>query len=587
MAYILVTVIGSEINTFARSEGSSIAFTKGISKSRKRETHPLDEESGPEKKTSRTQSPASTLDLGDMVKSEALFTWKNLSFSVPYRGEQKQLLTSASGYTKPGSLTALMGASGAGKTTLLNTLAQRNDFGTTTGDILVDGKALGISFQRGTGFCEQQDIHDETATVREALEFSGLLRQEWATPRQEKLSYIDFVIHVLELDELQNAIIGSLGVEQRKRVTIGVELAARPSLLLFLDEPTSGLDSQGAFNIIRFLRKLADAGQAILCTIHQPSSQLIEQFDRVLALNPGGQTFYYGPIGENGKAVIDYFEQHGEHCEPNRNVAEFLLEAGRKPTYNDLWRKSKEAKQLAAEIDAIHAERANAESKDDRSQSAYATPVWYQCLLLSKRVARNYWRDASYGYGKLFAAVVGGILAGFTFYQLGNSTLDLQNRLFSAFFIFFLPPTVVNAVIPKIFEQRNLWERRELPSRIYGWQSFCFAQIVNEIPYAIVFSILFFLLWYPPSGISDNAFIGGYTFLMVLLFTLFMHSLGQWISAFAPSYTVISNFLPFMFVATSLFNGIILPYAEMNAFFKGLYYANPNTVWHFVVFAYH
>ena len=62
----------------------------------------------------------------------------------------------------------------------------------------------------------------------------------------------------------------SLGVEQRKRLTIGVELAAKPELLLFLDEPTSGLDSQSAFNIIRFLKKLSHAGQAIICTIQQP-----------------------------------------------------------------------------------------------------------------------------------------------------------------------------------------------------------------------------------------------------------------------------------------------------------------------------
>ena len=67
-------------------------------------------------------------------------------------------------------------------------------------------------------------------------------------------------------------------VTARKRLTIGVELASKPALLLFLDEPTSGLDSQSAWNLVRFLRKLADAGQAILCTIHQPSALLFESF---------------------------------------------------------------------------------------------------------------------------------------------------------------------------------------------------------------------------------------------------------------------------------------------------------------------
>jgi ATP-binding cassette subfamily G (WHITE) protein 2 (SNQ2) len=80
-----------------------------------------------------------------------------------------------------------------------------------------------------------------------------------------------------------------LSVEARKRLTIGVELAAKPQLLLFLDEPTSGLDGQSAFNVVRFLRKLAAAGQSILCTIHQPNALLFSQFDRLLLLQRGGQ----------------------------------------------------------------------------------------------------------------------------------------------------------------------------------------------------------------------------------------------------------------------------------------------------------
>jgi ABC-type multidrug transport system ATPase subunit len=78
--------------------------------------------------------------------------------------------------------------------------------------------------------------------------------------------------------------LAGLNVEQRKRLTIGVELAAKPGLLLFLDEPTSGLDSQTAWSIATLIRKLANNGQAILCTIHQPSGILFQQFDRLLLL---------------------------------------------------------------------------------------------------------------------------------------------------------------------------------------------------------------------------------------------------------------------------------------------------------------
>lgn len=122
------------------------------------------------------------------------------------------------------------------------------------------------------------DIHDESSTVREAFEFSALLRQGYEVPKEEKLSYVETVLHTLDLIDLQDAVIESLDIEKRKRVTIGVELCAKPKLLLFLDEPTSGLDSQGASSIVALLRRLADQGLAILCTIHQANQ---EQFEEV------------------------------------------------------------------------------------------------------------------------------------------------------------------------------------------------------------------------------------------------------------------------------------------------------------------
>ena len=199
------------------------------------------------------------------LTSESILTWENLDYTVPVDGGERRLLDNIFGYVRPGELTALMGSSGAGKTTLLDVLASRKNIGVVSGDILVDNKKPGKEYQRSTSYAEQQDVHEPTQTVREAFRFSAHLRQSSHIPLEERNEYVEEIIGLLEMEDIADCIIGfpdaGLTVEQRKRVTIGVELAAKPEILLFLDEPTSGLDSQSAFNIVRFLRKLSAAGQ--------------------------------------------------------------------------------------------------------------------------------------------------------------------------------------------------------------------------------------------------------------------------------------------------------------------------------------
>ena len=125
--------------------------------------------------------------------------------------------------------------------------------------------------------------------------------------------------------------------------------------------PTSGLDGQSAWNIVRFLRKLAASGQAILCTIHQPSSLLFESFDRLLLLERGGETVYFGDIGEDSHILRGYFARHGAPCPSNVNPAEFMLEAigaGVTPRigkrdWKDIWLDSPEYQDVRQEIDLI------------------------------------------------------------------------------------------------------------------------------------------------------------------------------------------------------------------------------------------
>lgn len=188
----------------------------------------------------------------------------------------------------------------------------------------------------------------------------------------------------------------------------------------------------------------------------------------VLALNPGGNVFYFGPVGENGSAVIKYFADRGAQCPPNKNVAEFILEtAAKKPRgldgkridWNEEWRQSSEAQDVQDQIEGLKLTRSRSTAghkNEHGGQTEFAATAWAQTIELTKRTFRQYWRDPSYLYGKLFVSAVVGIFNGFTFWQLGNTTQDIQNRMFTLFVIFTLPPTIVNGVVPKFYSNMAL-----------------------------------------------------------------------------------------------------------------------------------
>ena len=135
----------------------------------------------------------------DFPENREIFFWRDLTYQVKIKKEDRVILDHVDGWVKPGQITALMGASGAGKTTLLNCLSERVTTGVITdGERLVNGHALDSSFQRSIGYVQQQDVHLPTSTVREALQFSAYLRQSNKISKKEKDDYVDYVIDLLK-----------------------------------------------------------------------------------------------------------------------------------------------------------------------------------------------------------------------------------------------------------------------------------------------------------------------------------------------------------------------------------------------------
>ncbi|OAG41545.1 hypothetical protein AYO21_04247 [Fonsecaea monophora] len=532
-------------------------------------------------------------------KQTAIFQWKDVCYDIKIKGQPRRILDHVDGWVKPGTMTALMGVSGAGKTTLLDCLATRVTMGVITGEMLVDGRQRDESFQRKTGYVQQQDLHLETSTVREALRFSALLRQPRDTPRKEKIAYVEEVIKLLDMQEYADAVVGvpgeGLNVEQRKRLTIGVELAARPQLLLFLDEPTSGLDSQTSWSILNLLEKLTKAGQAILCTIHQPSAILFQRFDRLLFLAAGGKTVYFGPVGKDSSVLIDYFERNGAHqCPAGANPAEYMLEAiGAAPgSHSDIdwfqvWRNSPEYQEVHRELEEMKTERSQMVAPMSGNKADYfefAAPFMVQFWETQKRVFEQYWRTPEYIYSKLLLCCLTGLFIGFSLFKAPNTQQGLNNQLFGIFMVLVLFSQLVQQIMPLFVTQRSLYEVRERPSKAYSWKAFMLSNILVELPWATLGAVILFFCWYYPIGLYQNATYtdsvasrGATQFLFVLEFLLFSSTFAHLMIAGIATAETASNIANVLFSLCLLFNGVLVGPKAMPGFWIFMYRVSPFT----------
>ncbi|PGH03298.1 hypothetical protein GX51_04168 [Blastomyces parvus] len=596
--FMFTYLFATEYISEAKSKGEVLLFRKGHQPKKAKNG---DVEASPPTTSGEKSSGSSSQDVSASIqKQTAIFQWRDVCYDIKIKKEERRILDHVDGWVKPGTCTALMGVSGAGKTTLLDVLATRVTMGVVSGEMLVDGQPRDESFQRKTGYIMQQDLHAATTTVREALNFSALLRQPASVPRAEKLAYVDEVIKLLEMEDYADAVVGvpgeGLNVEQRKRLTIGVELAAKPQLLLFLDEPTSGLDSQTSWSILNLLDKLTRHGQAILCTIHQPSAMLFQRFDRLLFLASGGKTVYFGDVGERSSILSSYFERNGASpCPPDANPAEWMLEVigaapGSKSEINwpEVWRDSPERKAVHAHLDELkatlsekgQAALANRNPEDYREFAApFSAQVW-ECLV---RVFSQYWRSPTYIYSKFALCSLSALFIGFSFFNAKTSLQGLQNQMFSVFMLMTIFGNLCQQIMPNFVAARALYEARERPSKSYSWKAFMIANIFVELPWNTLMAVIVFVCWYYPVGlfkvipsdaVNERA---GLMFLLILTFLLFTSTFSHLAIAGIEVAETGANLANLLFMLCLVFCGVLATKEALPGFWIFLYRVSPFT----------
>ncbi|KAM0276296.1 hypothetical protein ACHAQH_006885 [Verticillium albo-atrum] len=589
-------LVAAEFAKPPKSKGEVLVFPRGKLPTDAARAGGADVEGQPTARQAPHEKPTDSAAPA-LVTGTAVFHWENLCYDIKIKGEGRRILDQVDGWVKPGTSTALMGVSGAGKTTLLDVLATRVTMGIVTGDTLINGTPTDSSFQHRVGYVQQQDLHLSTATVREALSFSAILRQSAEIPRAEKLAYVDHVIDMLDMRAFADAVIGvpgeGLNVEQRKRLTIGVELAARPQLLLFLDEPTSGLDSQTSWSIIELIKKLTRSGQAVLCTIHQPSAILFGEFDRLLLLAPGGKTVYFGELGDSSKTLIEYMERGGAPgCPADANPAEWMLNVIKPSTdgatsidWHQTWRQSPEFDAVKQELERLRAleQTAPPPVDDEGSQheefvTSFRTQFW-QVLV---RTNRHFWRSPTYIWSKILLVLISSLYLGFSF-KAANSIQGLQNQLFAIFMFLVLFGNLNEQIMPMFLPQRDLFEVRERPSKIYRWTTFILANILVEAAWNTFMALIIYLCWYYPVGFtmnttpSDEHSRGLLVFFFLWMFMLFTSTFSHFAITWNPTADTAGVLASLLWMLCLCFCGVGVAKADLPSFWNFMYYISPGT----------
>mmetsp|Transcript_97686 Transcript_97686/g.252800 ORF Transcript_97686/g.252800 Transcript_97686/m.252800 type:complete len:1244 (-) Transcript_97686:31-3762(-) len=260
--------------------------------------------------------------------------WRNLGLELKSadtkKTEKLRILSGCSGSAEPGELVAIMGPSGCGKTTLLKALADIGEFPLTEGEVLVNGAPWTQAAREHMAYMYQEELFFSGLTVREHLLFQGRLRAGKQT-KAEQERQIDKLLEELGLFKCRSTLIGDIGSGisggERRRLCFAAEMLMDPSLLL-ADEPTSGLDSAMARSVTGLLREVTrgqhstGGGQkrTIIATIHQPSAEVFELFDKLVIL-VNGQVVYSGLV----KDTLAHFKSLNLICPRDVSPPDFFM----------------------------------------------------------------------------------------------------------------------------------------------------------------------------------------------------------------------------------------------------------------------
>lgn len=504
----------------------------------------------------------------------------------------KTILSGIDGMCEAGSLLAIMGPSGAGKTSLLDILAGRK--AQSGGTIAMTG--YGVCTPRDVrsvaSYVQQDDAIMATQSAREAVTMAALLTLPTTMSKEDKAERISGVMKTFQLEGCADTLVGDpvgrmkgLSGGERKRCAVAMSAIRRPQIL-FLDEPTSGLDAHKAYILVQSLREMAkNCRSSIICTIHQPSSDIFALFDGLLLLLDG-KSVYGGPAME----AVNHFSAAGYPCPQYANPADFFfmhvltaggstLDTDRTTELVNAWEASDKRNALVARVKKDHAEPVTVQAKGSQlsfgSGSKVEASRLTQFTVLFKRCLNDLKRNPLRGKAPIAQSVVMATILSFIWLQVGDDQKSIQDRMGVLFFI------TTNSMMQNVMGVLTTFgnERgavlREQENNLYTTLPYFLARLLVDIPTKIlgpsVFAtITYWMVGFQPS--ADKFIIYG---IVLILMALTGNAMGLFIACIFPDVAIALQVAPIIILPLVMFSGFVLNTDSIPVYLMWLEWISP------------
>ncbi|CAH0767419.1 unnamed protein product [Diatraea saccharalis] len=345
----------------------------------------------------------------------------------------------------------------------------------------------------------------------------------------------------MKLKNIAHTRISKLSGGERRLLSLATSLLSSPQILI-CDEPTTGLDSYNALLVVESLKKLAIRGKVVICSVHQPSMDVLKEFNSII-LMADGKLLFHGSHEE----CKDMFESVNLYCPKNYNPAEFYI--------REVSRLSPE---LVESIKASHQSVSCVETEHPARTRMYRRNWFKQVQLLLWRSSLSFGRDLKGQLFQLFVNVMASSLIIGTCYVgiSGTSQRGVQDVrgmlwLMTSEVCFAIAYTALYA-----FEQDLPLFKREVGT--YSCSAYYVARLLGFVPRCVIWPLVLVFLITLAVQLPNHALTAVEFFVTLSIAAVASSAYGLGMAALFTSTGIMGDVMPVADLPLFLMSGAFL-----------------------------